>query len=152
MSVIISDTSCLILLTKINKLSLLKELFGQIYITEIIADEYGEALPDYIIIKENHKNEILKIFQSNLGLGELSAIALALEMENPLLILDDKKAKLFATKLGLQSTGVLGILLVAKQEGKISSIKSELLCLKEQGMWLSEKMIQEVLREANETE
>jgi predicted nucleic acid-binding protein len=49
--IIVSDTSCLILLKKINRLDLLYELFGQITITEIIADEFGSELTEYIRIE-----------------------------------------------------------------------------------------------------
>ncbi len=44
--IIVSDTSCLILLKKINRLYLLQKLFSQITITKIIADEFGNELPD----------------------------------------------------------------------------------------------------------
>jgi|APTNR8051073442_1049403.scaffolds.fasta_scaffold00532_18 predicted nucleic acid-binding protein len=46
-SVIISDTSCLIVLDKIDQLSLLKALYGQIVITPVVAAEYGKDLPDW---------------------------------------------------------------------------------------------------------
>ncbi|GHV87158.1 hypothetical protein AGMMS50255_4540 [Spirochaetia bacterium] len=45
---IISDTSCLIALTNIGRLDLLKELCRIVYITPEVAAEYGAALPDWI--------------------------------------------------------------------------------------------------------
>ncbi len=47
---IISDTSCLILLEKIGELSLLHTVFGEIITTQLVADEFGEALPHWITI------------------------------------------------------------------------------------------------------
>lgn len=48
---IISDTSCLILLEKIGALNLLQKLFGKIVTTQIVADEFGKHLPDWIRVQ-----------------------------------------------------------------------------------------------------
>ncbi len=48
---IISDTSCLILPEKIGELDLLHEVFGEILVTQDIADEYGSILPNWISIQ-----------------------------------------------------------------------------------------------------
>ena len=50
--VIISDTSCLIALSKIEKLDLLKDLYLEIIITSEVYREFGGSLPDWIIITE----------------------------------------------------------------------------------------------------
>jgi predicted nucleic acid-binding protein len=42
---IISDTSCFIILSKIEELDLLQKLYGQIVTTLDIAEEFGEKLP-----------------------------------------------------------------------------------------------------------
>jgi hypothetical protein len=49
--VIIADASCLILLEKIGELTLLQKLYGKILITQIIADEFGLSLPDWIVVQ-----------------------------------------------------------------------------------------------------
>lgn len=48
---IISDTSCLIVLTKIEKLDILKGLFGEVIITPAIAKEYQLPLPEWIKVR-----------------------------------------------------------------------------------------------------
>jgi predicted nucleic acid-binding protein len=45
---IISDTSCLILLDKIDEIHLLKKLFGSIITTPEVADEFGLPLPSWV--------------------------------------------------------------------------------------------------------
>ena len=45
---IIADTSCLILLEKIGELDLLHEVFGEILVTQEVADEYDLAFPNWI--------------------------------------------------------------------------------------------------------
>jgi len=48
--IIVSDTSCLILLDKLGRIDLLRSLFGNITITQIVADEFGKIVPDFIHI------------------------------------------------------------------------------------------------------
>lgn len=48
---VITDTSCLILLEKIDALPILNLLFNNIFTTPEIASEFGKALPHWIQIK-----------------------------------------------------------------------------------------------------
>jgi len=91
--VIVSDTSCLILLDKIGRLELLNKLFGEIIITQIVADEFGIPLPDYFIVKNPKNNVYQSILETFLDKGEASAIALCLEEDKCLLIIDDNKGR-----------------------------------------------------------
>ncbi|MCF8372682.1 MAG: hypothetical protein K9H64_13715 [Bacteroidales bacterium] len=75
---IVSDTSCLILLERVGMLDLLKSLFGKITITQIIADEFGETLPDFIEFENPQNRNYQNILEGFLDSGEASAIALAL--------------------------------------------------------------------------
>jgi predicted nucleic acid-binding protein len=119
---VISDTSCLISLTNIKKLDVLKQLYAKIFVTPEVAMEYKEQLPDWIKIKEvQDKQKIVKLISDNLDLGESSAIVLAMEMENSIVILDDKNAREYAVKNGLTITGTLGILSAAYDLGYIQS-------------------------------
>ena len=83
---IISDTSCFITLSNIGELNLLRQLYKQIVTTTEIAQEFGESLPDWveiISVSDKAKQELLEM---QVDKGEASAIALALESENPFLI------------------------------------------------------------------
>lgn len=48
---VISDTSCLIVLSNINEISLLKESYEEVYTTPEIESEFGRTLPEWIRIK-----------------------------------------------------------------------------------------------------
>ncbi len=147
---IVSDTSCLILLDKIGLLYLLKTLFGQIIATSIIASEYGNALPDFVTI-EDPKNKIYQNFlERNLDSGEASAIALALEKEHCLLIIDESKGRCEAFKLNLNFTGTIGILILAKEKGLIDSISIILDKIYHTDFRISEDLIQEAKQKCNE--
>ena len=71
--IIVSDTSCLILLDKIRKLDLLHSLFDIVTITQIVADEFGNKLPDYIQIENPKNSTYQKILESFVDIGEASA-------------------------------------------------------------------------------
>ena len=122
-NVIISDTSCLILLSKIGELDLLYKTYGEITITPEISQEYGRELPIWIkVISVKNKNKQLE-FEKIVDLGEASAIALALELKNCLVIVDDKRGRILAKNLKLEITGTLGTLLKARQLNVIPKLK-----------------------------
>lgn len=147
---IISDTSCFIILSKIGELELLRKLYGQIITTLDIAEEYGDTLPNWVIIEkvsDKYKQQILKM---QIDKGESSAIALALEIQNCTLILDDFKARKIAQNLGLNYTGTLGIIIKAKLNQKISSIKPFLEKIKETNFHITAEIEIQALKEAGE--
>ncbi|MDR3162061.1 MAG: DUF3368 domain-containing protein [Spirochaetaceae bacterium] len=117
--VIISDTSCLIALTKIGSLDVLRQVCQTVLVTPEIAAEYGEDLPAWITVVPVRDREKTRLIQKTLDGGESSAIALALEIKKALLILDDAQARSFALDLGLSITGTLGILIAAYRQGII---------------------------------
>src|SRR4029453_885710 len=93
---IISDTSCLIILDKIGEIDILHKLFGSIVTTSEIADEFGQALPPWIAIQQPKNRIHQRIIEASVDKGEASAIALAIELEDCLLIIDDLKGRKFA--------------------------------------------------------
>ena len=86
---IVSDTSCFIILAKISELNLLFRTYGQIITTKEVALEYGEALPDWVIIKEALDKDFQHNLEKKIDKGEASAIALAIETDDCTIILDD---------------------------------------------------------------
>jgi len=147
---IISDTSCLIVLSNIGELSLLREVYGEIITTSIIADEFGEPLPDWIKIETIQDNYRQQILEMQIDKGESSAIALALETPNSVLILDDFKARKVANQLGLVVTGTIGVIIRAKLNGIIPSIKPCIEKIKETNFRISIEIELQALKEANE--
>jgi predicted nucleic acid-binding protein len=126
-NVIISDTSCLIALSNIGQLELLKKLFGRVTITPEVFDEftkkYNEKIPEWIDIKEaKNKEKVIKL-NTDLGLGESSSIILATETPGSLVIIDEKKAREYALNLGLNVIGTVGIIRRAADINIIESHK-----------------------------
>ena len=75
---------------------------------------------------------------------------MAYETPNSLLILDDLQARQYAKKLGLNITGSLGILIKAKEKGMIKEVKYYLSIIKTTDFRLSEKLENEILKQAGE--
>lgn len=121
----VSNSGPLIHLAKIDKLILLKELFGKVFVPpqvkievvdagkeEGMADAFlieGEIENGWIIVDEDIGN--VEDIAKNVGIdeGEAAAILLARKMEKPIL-LDDLASRRFATGLGLEVTGSIGVL------------------------------------------
>ena len=111
--VIISDTSCFIVLTNIGELELLQKLYGRITTTTEIASEYGEPLPDWVEIVNVVDKSKQILLELQIDKGESSAIALAMETPDSIIVLDDYKARKIASQLGLAYTGTIGVIVKA---------------------------------------
>jgi len=148
--VVITDTSCLIILEKIALLHILHQLFDIILTTPEIASEYGANLPDWINILPVKDKSRQKEFALIVDKGEASAIALAHEIDNKYLITDDLGARKLSLKLGLSVIGTLGVLLQAKEKGLIKAIKPFLELISQTDFRISEELYQTILKKASE--
>jgi len=147
---IIADSSCLILLDKIEELELLKQLFGKVIITSIIAEEFGVALPDWILITDAENKNYQNILELSVDRGEASAIALAVEQTDCLLILDDQKARKLAAELKLKYTGTIALLVEAKLKGYIKSVHPILNKIRKTNFHLTPELEKKLLKSAGE--
>ena len=87
----------------------------------------------------------------NLDIGEAEAIALALELKADELLIDERLGRREAVRLGLSITGVLGVLLIAKNRGLIAKVKPIMESLISQANFrISHQLYEEVLQTANE--
>jgi predicted nucleic acid-binding protein len=147
---IISDTSCFIILSNIGELNLLQKVYGQIITTIEIATEFGEQLPDWVSIHQVTDKYRQQLLEMQIDKGESSAIALALETPNCTIILDDYKARKIADQLGLHFTGTIGVIVKAKLNGVIPSIKPILSKIRTTDFRLSSELELLALKESGE--
>ncbi len=148
--VIISDTSTLILLHKIEELSILYNVYGEIITTPEVVDEFGEELPSWLKVQSVADKKYQKLLETQIDYGEASAIALAMEFSDVLLLLDDLKARKLAKKLQLKFTGTLGVIYKAKQMNVIEKVKPILDKLLLSNFRISDQIVQEILKLSNE--
>ena len=137
---IISDTSCLILLDKIGELDILNKLFGTIITTSEVAEEFGQTLPAWIELRQPTDKNYQSIIEATVDKGEASAIALAIELDDCLLIIDDLKGRKFAHQLGLTIIGTIGVIVDAKLAGIIPSVKPILAKIKATNFRITEQL------------
>lgn len=129
--IIISNTSPLIALQKLNKLILLEKVFGKILIPNIVYKEltYGCSTQEIQSINTacNSFIEVVKIdninhtFKRKLDLGETHVLSLALDTQANLILIDDRKAFNEAKELGFKVASTLTLLKVAQTKGFIEN-------------------------------
>ncbi|GAB4024023.1 DUF3368 domain-containing protein [Spirosoma koreense] len=90
------------------------------------------------------------ILEATLDKGEASAIALALEQDECLLIIDEQKGRKLARQLGLTITGTLGVLAQARLKGYIPALKPLLDKIKQTDFRISEQLILEIIKQVGE--
>jgi predicted nucleic acid-binding protein len=84
--VVISDTSTLIIFHKIGELNLLQSVYDELVTTPEVAEEFGETLPNWIEIKSATDKKYQTFLETQVDPGEASAIALATEYDDVLLL------------------------------------------------------------------
>ncbi|WP_114938429.1 DUF3368 domain-containing protein [Mucilaginibacter endophyticus] len=148
--VVITDTSCFIILDKIDALYLLPSLFNKIITTPEIADEYGKTLPDWVIIQQVQNHNLQNQIEELVDPGEASAIVLAAEVKCDYLLTDDRAARKLAEQRGIAVKGSVGVLLYAKQQNMIPLIRPYLDLIQKTNFRISQVLIDKLLFEANE--
>lgn len=145
-NIVISDTSSLIIFEKIGQINLLQKLYSNVIVTPEVVSEYQDKLPDWINVKPVKDKKYQKFLETQIDRGEASSIAVAMEIEESLLLLDDLKARKLAKKLNLKFTGALGVISKAKQKGVITEVKPLLDKLILTNFRISDRIVKEVLR------
>ena len=156
---VISNNSPLVALWGLDLLSLLQDLYTEVWIPREVEREFlrnkkevrRQALNDAPWIKtvDLTDPQNTEVFEE-LDDGEAEVLALAKEHNARFVLLDEKKARQKAKDLEFSVKGTVGILLEAKKSGLIDAIKPLLRTLRNNGMHLSEPLIAYALREAGE--
>lgn len=156
---IVSDTSPITNLIKIDQLDLLKILFQQ----AIIPQKVYEELADYenqgnvidsqswIIVKAVKDQSAVERLKNILDPGEAEAIILAQELKANFLIIDERKGRKIAETRGITITGLLGVLIRAKKKEIVPKLKpllDKLISLG--GFRISKTLYQKILEEVGE--
>lgn len=153
---VVSNSTPLIALSKINQLALLKEYFSEVYIPKAVYREvvvqggklYGAEEVnnlEYIKVKEVKNRLAVKSLMISLDEGEAEAIILTAESKANLLLIDDADGRKVAQGMDLKITGTVGILLMAAKDKKLD-LKNSLNYLLAEGFRLSEKEYQRILK------
>ncbi len=159
--IVVTDSTILIGLAKLGKLTLLKETFSNVSIPEEVFKEVverGKNRPGSELIKESPWIETKSVkdktqvnfLMGSLERGEAEVLALARELEADLILLDEGKARKSAIIAGFNVMGLLGLFNLAKNIGLIHEVRPLINELMTKKFRISDKVIEEALRKAGE--
>lgn len=152
--IVVSNTSPVSNLAVVGQLGLLQKLYDQVVIPQFVQSEIiaGKiAIPNWIQVKRVATTPTVISLQFQLDRGEAEAIALALELNADLLLIDERKGRVAASQLGIRVVGILGLLVEAKQRDFVSAIKPIVDDLiRQAGFWVRNDLYNRVLQSVNE--
>ena len=156
----ISNTSPLLYLHRIGALDWLPRLFDEVWTPTAVLDELNEGQRRGYDVPHSAMYPWLKIVDPptapsewlslDLGAGELSAMALALQNPTHVVLLDDQLARRTAQAAGLTVWGTLKVLLEAKKQGLTPTVEAYVFALGNAGMWISDDIRRRILALAGE--
>jgi predicted nucleic acid-binding protein len=136
--IIVSDTTPISELAKVERLDLLPNLFGEVVVPQAVFTELqtgnhpaaqwiANEIPWLVVVPVENQALVAELQQSShLDLGESEAIALAEEKQAAQLLIDEQAARRVALARNLPLIGTMGILMLAKQQDLIQSVKAVL--------------------------
>jgi predicted nucleic acid-binding protein len=160
--IVVSDTSTLINLAWIDRFLLLEQLYGSLLIPPAVwqeAVEVGSGQPGSEEIKaanwiqkvEIKNTPLVTALQQDLDAGEAEAIALAIEQNADLLLMDERLGRATASHFGLSHIGLIGVLIAAKQQGLLTVLKPELDKLRRvAGFYISDQLYYRIIADQGE--
>jgi len=160
--IVVSDTSAILALYRIESLHLLPDLFTEVFIPPAVQQELNNStLADtdketifshsWLSIQAPQNNALVKQLLTELDLGESEAITLALELHADFLLVDEKSAREVSKDKGLKVMGVLGILAESKRLKLVPALRTLLDKLRHEGeFWISDQLYNRILQSVNE--
>jgi len=155
---VVSNSTPIISLATIGKIDLLRKLFGTVYVPQAVYQELKSKhapghreidLPCFEV-KQIQGIKYIGFLLHDLDQGEAEAILLAQEIEADTLIIDERTGYRIAQRQGIHTIGTLTVLLLAKQQGIISSVKPLLDDMIKQGRWYSQFVYENFLNKIGE--
>lgn len=156
---VVSNTTPIISLLKLNKLHILRDVYKEIFIPAAVYQEIENgkdkefycdlSTVEWVNIASITNKQATKYFL-DLDQGEAEAIVLASELNADLIILDEKIGRFHAKNAELNLTGTIGVLIKAKKLGLIHEIGPLLHELTSKNVWIDPKLITKILIQAGE--
>ncbi len=158
--IVVSDTSPLILLAKLDMLHILASLFGSVLAPEAVMREVGHRAEELarveasgVVVRRMISNSTaVQAFSVFLGSGESEAIVLARETKSGLILMDDMRARKAAESFGIKVAGTLAIVVMAWEKQLIEDGPAVVQHLREEGLWLADSLYQRAIEEMSRPE
>lgn len=130
---------------QIGRLDILPQVFFPVIIPFAVESEVGLSA-EWLTVQAVKNLAVVATLKTQIDAGEAEAIALAMEIEDVFIILDDRNARRIAQQIGLKVIGIVGMLLRAKQNSVIAEIKPLLTALEAADFRIAEPLVQNALR------
>lgn len=155
---IVADSSALIALAVCEGLDVILQVYDDLKIPEAVyveivapekpqSDMLGAFLAERVVKVDTDR---WVLTAGGLGRGEIEAMALYKQLSADVLLIDDHRARLIAEHNHIQCIGALGLLLVAKQRGKLTAITPFIQKLRQSSIFYSDDLLESVLNLAGE--
>jgi len=152
--IVVSNASPLISLGAVGRLDLLHQLFGEVSIPTAVLHEVRSVDLEreaWVIPRSVRTDFIPRELEGELDSGESEAIALAVDLQANLLLMDERRGRQVASRFGLKVLGTLGILVEAKQQGLLTMVAPVLNDLQTRaGFRVSSGLHQQILKVVGE--
>jgi hypothetical protein len=152
--IVVSDTCAITSLLQINRAGLLHEIHKAVLIPRAVERELArshQTIPSFIESCEVVNRQMVEQLEKELDLGEAEAIVLAKEKHADLLLIDEKLGRRIALREGVRVSGLMALLVEAKQRKLISSMRETVGELETKaGFRVSDAVKQQAFAAANE--
>jgi predicted nucleic acid-binding protein len=162
---VFSDTSPISCLASLDRLELL-ESFGGVKIVPAVEAELSrhpserarnliaQAFERGLLVRElvNTTDPVCLLLEHELDLGEAQVLATAKATHADLVLLDERDGRKWARRLELSTVGTLGILLMAKREGRLNSVRQTMSELtRDYGFSIDPTLLDRALKQVGES-
>lgn len=158
---VVTDAGPLIHISWIDRLDLFPLLFDKVVAPVAVRDEVLRADPDipgsaalreafaagWLTVQPVGDKANVDLLRATLDRGEAEAIVLMRETKADLILLDERRARRYATQQGLSLTGTVGVLRTARDRGLIPAVLPSLVELRRRGFRISAEMEERIRRE-----
>jgi uncharacterized protein len=128
--IVVSDTSPILNLQRIGRLDLLPGIYQKVLIPPAVATElarYSISVNDaqygaWLSVAEPQDRILVRNLCGDLDIGEAESIVLAIERQATLLLMDEKLGRQIAERHGVLVTGLIGVLVAAKEVALIQRV------------------------------
>ncbi|WP_044413179.1 DUF3368 domain-containing protein [Thiomicrospira microaerophila] len=150
---LVADASALIALTACDQLSLLEKLFNEVRVSDVVYDElaadltkpFAKQLASFLVDKKvSFSEKDIVLLDAYSDAGEISSMYLFKHLKADRLLIDDARGRKVANINQIPVIGSLGVLILAKRRGLISSVSESIEKMLASGIYVSPTLVTHV--------
>lgn len=123
-------------------------MLGTILVPEAVREEVG-AMPAGAAVVSPAADGVVRVLSLQLDSGEAAAVAVAVERQAGLIV-DERRARRIAARMGVPVVGTIGVLLLAWKQGRVGDPVWMATDIRERGLYLSDELIAALRRQVEE--